>query len=57
MLQEPVTIELGTSYKYRKSGSKRLLVEVPDTYQYVPLLENLEWILQNKSISSEVIIF
>lgn len=53
-LQEPVTIELGTSYHYKRSGSKRVLVEKRDTFQYVPLIENLEWILQNKSLRTEV---
>ena len=35
-MQEPVTIQLGTSYKYKKRGAKRQLVDTPDTFQYIP---------------------
>ena len=52
--QEPIQIELGTSFHYKASGFKRLLVEKTDSFQYVPLLQNLEWILQNKEVSDEV---
>ena len=41
-MQEPVTIDLGTSYVYQKHGAKRRLIEKKDTFQYVPLLENLQ---------------
>lgn len=45
---------LGTSFRYTKSGRNRKLVEVNDTYQYVPLLKNLQWILNNPEIHNEV---
>lgn len=47
-MQEPESITLGSSYQYKNSGLNRSLVEKPDTFQYVPLLKNLEWLLQNK---------
>ncbi len=53
-VQEPVTVELGTSYQYKKKGAKRVLVEKPDTFQYVPLIDNLQWILQNTDVYQEV---
>ena len=53
-IQEPVTVELGQIYRYTYSGVKRKLVEVPETFQYVPLIDNLEWVLQNKDIYQEV---
>ena len=52
--QEPVTIEMGSTYQYRARGAKRLLTEKPDTFQFVPLIQNLEWLLQNKDIYKEV---
>ena len=33
---------------------KRSLVEKRDTFQYVPLIKNLEWFLNNKGIYNEV---
>ena len=42
-------VTLGTSYKYKMSGAKRSLVE-----KAVPLLENLQWLLQNREIYQEV---
>lgn len=50
-----MTIQLGSSYGYQKRGAKRQLVESQDTFQYVPLIQNLEWILQNKDLYDEVI--
>ena len=47
-------MELGTSFSYVASGVKRRLVEKSDTFQYIPLLENLEWLLQNRHIYDEV---
>ena len=47
-------MELGTTYCYKRSGMKRSLVEKKETFQYIPLLDNLEWILQNKDIHNEV---
>ena len=43
-------------FKYVKSGAKRRLVEKPDTFQYVPLLDNLQWLLLNRDISDQVCI-
>ena len=43
--QEPVSYELGTSFRYQQTGAKRRLVEVQETCQYVPLLQNLEKLL------------
>lgn len=55
ILQQPITIELGTSgYKYQGSGVKRRLVEQKDEFQYVPLIENLQSVLQNRNIYHEV---
>ena len=45
---------LGTTYQYQKSGAKRRLVEKEETFQYVPLIDNLKWLLQNKDIYNEV---
>ena len=53
-MQEPVTVELGKSYRYKSSGAKRRLVESSDTYQYVPLIDNLQWLLQHQDIYDEV---
>lgn len=53
-MQEPVTIELGVKYKYVLSGAKRRLAEKPDTFQYVPLINNLQWLFHNRDICSQV---
>ena len=45
---------LGTSLKYQQSGSTRRLVEHQDTFQYVPLTENLEKFLSNPEVLTEV---
>lgn len=45
---------LGTSLKYQQSGSTRRLVEHQDTFQYVPLTENLEKFLSNPEVLAEV---
>ena len=47
---------LGSTYKYKKRGAKRQRLESVDTCQYVPLLENLEWLLQNKDFYNEVML-
>lgn len=52
--QEPVTCELGTSFRYQKSGTTRRLVEVKDTSQYIPLLKHLEKLLNNSDVLQEV---
>lgn len=56
-MQEPVTVTLGTEYHYRSSGTKRRLIEKPETFQYVPLIKNLEWVLQNVDVCREVGVF
>ncbi len=56
-MQEPVTVELGTAYHYKRSGTKRSLVEKCDTFQYVPLIANLQWLLQNRDICQEVSLY
>ena len=43
-------------YRYKRSGAKRSLVEKSENFHYVPLLDNLEWILQNKEVYDEVCI-
>ncbi len=54
-MQEPVSVTLGSSYKYKLTGINRSLVEKADTFQYIPLLSNLEWLLQNKNVYREVL--
>ena len=49
-----MTIELGSSYCYQRSGTKTRLIERKDTFQYIPLIENLQAILQNKEVYTEV---
>ena len=53
-VQEPVTVELGTTYQYERSGAKRLLIEKPNSFQCILLIDNLQWVLQNKDVYSEV---
>ena len=53
--QEPVTMLLGASFKYQRSGGTQRLVEVKETFEYVPLLENLEQFLSNPEVLQEVI--
>ena len=52
--QEPVACELGTSFKYQQTGIKRRLVEVKETFQYIPLMQNLEKLLNNQDVYQEV---
>ena len=54
-MQEPITIPLGTSFKYQQSGPSRKLVEVMDTFQYVPLSKNLEKFINNPEVFAEVL--
>ena len=39
-MQEPVTVELGSTYCYKRSGSKRSLVEKMESFQYIPRRES-----------------
>lgn len=49
-----MTVELGSVYCYQRSGTKSRLIEKKETFQYIPLIENLQSVLQNKDIYSEV---
>ena len=49
-----MSYELGTSFRYKQTGAKRRLVEIQETCQYVPLLPNLEKLLNNQDIYQEV---
>ncbi len=49
-----MTVELGLSYSYQRKGTKTRLVEKRDTFQYVPLIENLHSLLENKEIFDEI---
>ena len=40
--QEPVTIKLGGTHKWKKRKIGHRLVKVNDTFQYVPLLDSLK---------------
>lgn len=52
--QEPVASELGTLFRYQQTGIKQRLVEVKETFQYIPLMENLEKVLNNQDIYQKV---
>ena len=54
--QEPVTVELGSCIEPTFTGPKRRLQNRADTFQYVPLLQGLRALLQNKDIFDEVIL-
>ena len=47
-------MRLGSEYVSQKRGPKRCLTEKLHTFQYVPLIDNLEWMLQNKDVHDEV---
>ena len=50
-MQEPCEIFVGEPYyPARFSGSKRSLVEKRDSFQYVPLLQTLEKLLEDRTI-------
>jgi len=49
-----VTIKLGISFRYQQTGSTRQLVEFDETFQYIPLMENLERLLNNADVLQEV---
>ena len=54
-MQEPEEIRVGEPYHVpRFSGPKRRLVEVFDTYQYVPLLKSLIKLLSDDSILEQI---
>ena len=49
-----MTIKLGISFRYQQTGSTRQLVEFDETFQYIPLMENLERLLNNADVLQEV---
>ena len=49
-----MTVKLGSEYINQKQGAKRYLTEKFHTFQYIPLIDNLEWMLQNKDLHDEV---
>lgn len=51
-----MTVELGSSYSYQRKGTKTCLVDKKDSFQYVPLIENLHSLLENKEIFDEVLL-
>ena len=54
IVQEPVTIVLGSHLRYVGLGSKRRLIDTNDTFEYIPLLQGLKCLLQNDAIRHEV---
>ena len=54
ILQEPISIELGSHLESIRSGSKRRLAEVKDVFQYVPFLQGLASLLSHPDIRDEV---
>ena len=56
-IQEPKTIELGTTYTWEKLGGKSKLVETKNTFQYVPILDSIASIVGNKDLYDEVFKF
>jgi len=55
-IQKPVQIVLGERWITKKSGQQAgELVHKKDKYVYVPILETLEMLLKNESLSTMVI--
>ena len=53
--QEPTTIKVGEPYHISQfTGAKRRLVEVYDSYQYVPLLESLRILLSDPTVIEQI---
>ena len=52
--QEPQAITLGTEVVHKGIGAKRRRVEEKEKMVYIPLLDTLEAVLQNKNVVSEV---
>lgn len=49
-----MTVEFGSVYCYQSSGTKSQLIEKKEMFQYIPLIENLQAVVQNNDIYSEV---
>ena len=45
IVQEPVTIVLGSHLRYVGLGSKRRLIDTNDTFEYIPLLQGIKCLL------------
>ena len=54
MSQMPVKVVLGTRRKAKGLGAKRQLVEVEDSFMYVPILETIQTLLNNQTVLEEV---
>lgn len=52
--QEPLRITLGEKRVWKGSGQKRRCVVKEDTFMYVPILQTLAILLQNKDLRSQV---
>ena len=50
----PVKVVLGTRRKAKGLGAKCQLVEVEDSFMYVPILETLQTLLNNQTVLEEV---
>ena len=50
-----MTVELGSTMEVVHVGAKRRLRECKDTFQYVPLLQGLQALLQSQEILDEVL--
>ena len=52
-------MELGSTWVYQRccGGAKRRLVEKKDICHYIPLIKNLEAIMQNKEMYKEVHVY
>ena len=47
IVQEPVTIVLGSHLRYVSLGSKRRLIDTNDTFEYIALLQGLKRMTQS----------
>lgn len=54
IIQEPVSIELGSIDKWKGHGRKRRYVTTSEAMMYVPLLETIQTQLQDDVIWKEV---
>ncbi len=51
--KEPVTVELGITQRYRQRGFTSTLVDQPENFQYVPLIEGLNAMFDNEEFLDE----
>ncbi len=52
--KEPVTVELGRTQRYRQRGFTSTLVDQPENFQYIPLIEGLNALFDNEEFVDEV---